>query len=199
MVTDQEPRYRLVDADGNVVGSLFAEADGTLKLQEGTSGDDNELAFGTQGALEVEQVDVASVDINQSYTDPTGFTQNRKLVGAKPIPTPTAYLSGPAHGEGGDAFIGATLAPDGRVVFAPFDSDNVGIFDPSNDSYISGPAHGEGSRHPTPTTSGFLTRATTHISQAPRMVKAGTRSPVRRSRRTAASSSRHSTPATSGL
>jgi len=55
MVTDQEPRYRLVDADGNVVGSLFAESDGTLKLQEGTSGNDNELSLTTQGALNVEQ------------------------------------------------------------------------------------------------------------------------------------------------
>jgi hypothetical protein len=60
------------------------------------------------------------------------------------IPTPTAYFSGPAHGEGGVAFRGATLAPDGRVIFAPSDSSNVGIFDPSNDSYVSGPAHGEG-------------------------------------------------------
>jgi len=60
MVTDQEPRYRLVDADGNVVGSLFAESDGTLKLQEGTSGNDNELSLTTQGALEVEQADVTN-------------------------------------------------------------------------------------------------------------------------------------------
>jgi len=58
MVNDQEPRYRLVDADGNVVGSLFAESDGTLKLQEGTSGNDNELSLTTQGALEVEQSEV---------------------------------------------------------------------------------------------------------------------------------------------
>jgi len=56
MVNDQEPRYRLVDADGNVVGSLFAESDGTLKLQEGTSGNDNELAFSTQGSLAVKQL-----------------------------------------------------------------------------------------------------------------------------------------------
>lgn len=56
MVNDQEPRYRLVDGNGNVVGTLFAEADGTLKLQEGTSGNDNELSFTTQGALEVEQL-----------------------------------------------------------------------------------------------------------------------------------------------
>jgi hypothetical protein len=61
MVTDQEPRYRLKDADGNVVGSLFAESDGTLKLQEGTSGNDNELSLTTQGALEVEQARVTGV------------------------------------------------------------------------------------------------------------------------------------------
>jgi len=63
MVTDQEPRYRLVDADGNVVGSLFAEADGTLKLQEGTSGNDNEVSLTTQGALEVEQADIGNLQI----------------------------------------------------------------------------------------------------------------------------------------
>jgi len=62
MVTDQEPRYRLVDADGKVVGSLFAETDGTLKLQEGTSGNDNELSLTTQGALEVEQTSVSGVE-----------------------------------------------------------------------------------------------------------------------------------------
>jgi len=56
MVNDQEPRYRLVDANGNVVGSLFAESDGTLKLQEGTSGNNNELSLTTQGELEVEKL-----------------------------------------------------------------------------------------------------------------------------------------------
>ena len=55
------------------------------------------------------------------------------------------YGSGPAHGEGSKAFRRAALAPDGRVIFAPFDSSNVGIFDPSDNSYTSGPAHGEGS------------------------------------------------------
>ena len=95
-------------------------------------------------ALEAESVSTDDSTINQSYTDPTGYTQDRKLVGAKPIPTPTAYMSGPAHGEGGTAFQGATLAPDGRVVFAPRDSSNVGIFDPSDGSYTSGPTHGEG-------------------------------------------------------
>ena len=75
-----------------------------------------------------------------NFTDsPTG-TYGKTIA----APTPTAYFSGPAHGEGGNAFRGATLAPDGRVVFAPTNSSNVGIFDPSDDSYVSGPAHGEG-------------------------------------------------------
>jgi len=60
MVSDTEPRFRLVDGDGTVVGTLFAESDGTLKLQEGSSGNDNELSFTTQGALEVEQATVTS-------------------------------------------------------------------------------------------------------------------------------------------
>jgi hypothetical protein len=78
----------------------------------------------------------------ESITDPTGFSQSKKLVGAHTAPTPTAYFSGPAHGEGGGAFTGASLAPDGRVIFAPRASGSVGIFDPADDSYISGPAHG---------------------------------------------------------
>jgi len=60
MVSDTEPRFRLVDGDGTVVGTLFAESDGTLKLQEGSSGNDNELSFTTQGALEVEQASVST-------------------------------------------------------------------------------------------------------------------------------------------
>ncbi len=56
----------------------------------------------------------------------------------------SGYTSGPSHGEGGGAFSGAAQAGDGRIIFAPFDSNNVGIFDPSTDSYTSGPSHGEG-------------------------------------------------------
>ena len=96
------------------------------------------------GLADADSASVTDQTITQSYTDPTGYQQSRNLVGAKPIPTPTAYFSGPAHGEAGNAFSGATLAPDGRVVFAPRNSSNVGIFDPSDDSYVSGPAHGEG-------------------------------------------------------
>ena len=53
------------------------------------------------------------------------------------------YESGPAHGEGGTAFAGATTLQDGRVVFAPNGSPNVGIYDPDAETYTSGPAHNE--------------------------------------------------------
>jgi len=64
MVNDTEPRYRLVDADGNVGGSLFAESDGALKLQEGTSGNDNELTFGTDGALSLTQRFIENIGVS---------------------------------------------------------------------------------------------------------------------------------------
>jgi streptogramin lyase len=78
-----------------------------------------------------------------------GEVQNLSNVGnandlKQSIETPTASFSGPAHGEGSDAFVGAALAPDERVIFAPFGSSNIGIFDPSTDSYTSGPVHSEG-------------------------------------------------------
>lgn len=63
MVNDTEPRYRLVDADGNVVGSLFAESDGTLKLQEGTSGNDNEVSVATDGTFTAPSVSTDSATV----------------------------------------------------------------------------------------------------------------------------------------
>jgi len=81
MVADQEPRYRLVDANGNVVGSLFAESDGTLKLQEGTSGNDNELALSTQGALEVEQISESESPVVKTWAQ-SGATADDRLSNA---------------------------------------------------------------------------------------------------------------------
>jgi len=64
MVSDTEPRYRLVDSNGNVVGSLFAEADGTLKIQEGTSGSDNEVSLGTDGTVTAPAVSTGDLTVN---------------------------------------------------------------------------------------------------------------------------------------
>jgi len=79
-----------------------------------------------------------TVDANQL----TGVTTG----GVTPVThaTPTSVFDGPSHGQGGGAFQGATVAPDGRVIFAPRDSPVVGIFDPSSNSFTSGPTHGQG-------------------------------------------------------
>jgi len=88
-------------------------------------------------------IPLESLEMSGAITDASD-TSHQKLTGALSFPTPTAYSSGPAHGEGSAAFKGATVAPDGRVVFAPSNSSNVGLFDPATDTYSSGPAHGEG-------------------------------------------------------
>jgi hypothetical protein len=64
-VNDQEPRYRLAveDADGNIVdriGSLFAEGDGTVVLQEG-SGSNNEARLESDGTLATPAVNTESI------------------------------------------------------------------------------------------------------------------------------------------
>jgi len=56
MVSDSEPRYRLVDSQGNTVGTLYAKSGGTLALQEGSSGSDNEIELQTDGTLQTDSV-----------------------------------------------------------------------------------------------------------------------------------------------
>ena len=119
---------------GGVVGESGAGVydDATQTVGDGTTSADHA------------SVNTVDVTITKSITDPTGNTTNSKLIHDNPVPTPTCYFGGPAHGEGAGAFRGAALAPDGRIIFAPGNSSNVGIFDPSDGSYTSGPAHGEG-------------------------------------------------------
>jgi len=57
MVSDTEPRYRLKDPNtGDIVGSLYVKSDGTIALQESTSGSDNELLFNTDGTIVADNV-----------------------------------------------------------------------------------------------------------------------------------------------
>ena len=46
------------------------------------------------------------------------------------------------------AFSGGVLAPDGKVIFVPFTSGVVGVFDPVAGTYSDGPAHGRGVNRP---------------------------------------------------
>jgi len=44
-------------------------------------------------------------------------------------PVANTYTRGPAHGEGDGAFLGAALAPNGKIVLVPRNSDYVWIYD----------------------------------------------------------------------
>ena len=69
MTSDQEPRYRLVDSDGNIVGSLYGKADGSVAIQETTSGSDREVALAPDGTFSAPSVKTPSLsadDLNTS-------------------------------------------------------------------------------------------------------------------------------------
>ena len=61
MVSDQEPRYRLVDADGNIVGSLYGKPDGSVAIQETDSGADREVTLAPDGTFSAPSVETESV------------------------------------------------------------------------------------------------------------------------------------------
>ena len=68
MVNDQEPRYRLVDSNGNVVGSLFQNADGNVEIQDETG---TGSVFGPNGivtpAIDAESVSTEDLAIPQLF------------------------------------------------------------------------------------------------------------------------------------
>ena len=61
MVSDQEPRYRLVDSDGNIVGSLYGKPDGSVAIQETDSGSDREATLAPDGTFSAPSVETESV------------------------------------------------------------------------------------------------------------------------------------------
>jgi len=111
---------------------------------------ENQIALLTEILENVKNADTLTDDLDLGGNQIIDSTGDVTVSGRTPAlsrshTVPTSYFSGPAHGEGGGAFFGATVLPDGRAVFAPFSSSNVGLFDPSDNTYTSGPAHGEGS------------------------------------------------------
>ena len=139
-INENSNDLELQDINGNVI-AVWDETEGQWDFKTNdlanvggidATGLTSSLDVGGNDLTNINAIDAssASVDeqtITQSVTDPSGFTVESKLIRDNPVPTPTCYFSGPAHGEGGSAFIGAALAPDGRVILAPFDSNNVGI------------------------------------------------------------------------
>lgn len=68
------------------------------------------------------------------------------IFGAEPRwgdPAP-AHERAAAYSQNDPAFYGGVAAPTGEVIFAPYVSSDVGIYDPATRSYTSGPTHGEG-------------------------------------------------------
>ena len=65
MVSDQEPRYRLVDSDGNIVGSLYGKADGSIAIQETDSGSDREVTLAPDGTFSAPSVETESVTTDE--------------------------------------------------------------------------------------------------------------------------------------
>ena len=61
MVNDQEPRYRLVDSNGNIVGSLFQNADGNVEIQDETG---TGSVFGPDGIV-TPAIDAGSASVEQ--------------------------------------------------------------------------------------------------------------------------------------
>lgn len=66
MTSDQEPRYRLVDDDGNIVGSLYGKADGSIAIQETASGADREVALAPDGTFSAPSVETESVSTDSA-------------------------------------------------------------------------------------------------------------------------------------
>ena len=69
MVSDQEPRYRLVDDEGNIVGSLYGKADGSVAIQETDSGSDREVALAPDGTFSAPSVETESVSTENAVID----------------------------------------------------------------------------------------------------------------------------------
>lgn len=67
---DQEPRYRLVDANGNVVGSLFLNGNGDVAIQDESG---TETAFTTDG------ISTPAVDADSVSTDDVTSNTNTDL------------------------------------------------------------------------------------------------------------------------
>jgi len=88
--SDQEPRYQLVDSNGNVVGSLFGDGSGNVVIADET---DTQTTFGPDGittpALEAGQVNRAG------RSEPTKFEEvsNDSVITLEHIARPLIKIS----------------------------------------------------------------------------------------------------------
>ena len=78
MTSDQEPRYRLVDANGNIVGSLYGKPDGSVAIQETASGADREVTLAPDGTFSAPSVETESVTTGRLDTGPKNVVEHVK-------------------------------------------------------------------------------------------------------------------------
>ena len=69
MTSDQEPRYRLVDDEGNIVGSLYGKADGSIAIQETASGSDREVTLAPDGTFSAPSVETPSLSTERAVIE----------------------------------------------------------------------------------------------------------------------------------
>jgi hypothetical protein len=135
--SDQEPRYQLVDSNGNVVGSLFGDGSGNVVIADET---DTQNTFGPDGistpALEAESVSNIAYAAQYSGVDADARLNNALTdVGgeSKIILEQADYTTDHSIPEGltlegqsmnGSRFTGGTLSIDGRRCHLT----NMGIF-----------------------------------------------------------------------
>ena len=72
MVSDQEPRYRLVDSNGVIRGTLYGKPDGSIAIQETDSGADREVALAPDGTFSAPSVETDSVSTKETHTETIG-------------------------------------------------------------------------------------------------------------------------------
>lgn len=155
MVSDSEPRYRLVDSQGNTVGTLYAKSGGTLALQEGSSGSDNEIELQTDGTLQTDSLNTDQLQSNRienpNDSDNIVITQSETLsAGSKAALLPSIAKSekagfltvrfGNGSGlflvEGNDGDVSAVADPRNSFSTSEGTSTSVNVYwDSSNTRY----------------------------------------------------------------
>ena len=112
MVNDQEPRYRLVDSNGNVVGSLFQNADGNVEIQDETG---TGSVFGPNGIV-TPAIDAESVSTDQQTTEKSVCV--------------AALDSDQSIEDGTETKVEVDLSPN-------FATDQLDAFDEANNKFVS--------------------------------------------------------------
>jgi len=100
---------------------------------DGPLTDDESVATLSGPSLHVDGTDLAVgtlPDYDAIGEDPRGTIAGLERAFDRPRGGNRRYVSGPTHGEGDSLFEGAALAPTGEIVFAPYSSPNVGVYDP---------------------------------------------------------------------